>query len=111
MISPQDNYYSKDLAALLSKVSERKNYAGIYALSKAGNSGYTIIADSQYREGAVAGTDYFSVGSKYPTDVYRQGKSILDKIYNGKSASSFTTSLASARGGRQVVTAYMPIYG
>lgn len=108
---PKADTFSKELSALLSKVSERNGYAGTLLLARAGDKGYAVLADSKFREGGVAGTDYYAAGAAYPPSVYKYASKRLENIYAGKSAAGYVPGLVTARNEKAVLSVYVPIYG
>ncbi len=99
----------KQLSHLLHKVKQQRNLERLYILVQAAPSGYLYIADSNYRDNGVQGTDYMSPQDQYPMDVYKSGRGAIEQIFKGKSTSGYADSIINTHDNRKIVSAYLPI--
>lgn len=99
----------KQISHLLHKVKQQRGLERLYIVVKTAPSGYLYIADSDYRDNGVQGTDYMSPQDQYPMDVYQAGRSAMEQIFGGKSTSGHTGSLITTPDQRKAVSAYLPL--
>lgn len=92
--NPSDGSY-RAVAELLSQVNIQQGYEKLYLI---------------YRDGDKV-PRYLEDGREFPLSAYRPVKSILDKIYTGKSVGSYANDLVTREDQRQVAVACLPLYG
>ncbi len=83
------------VAALLSQVTIQQGYERLYLL---------------YRDQNKA-PHYLENGNEFPVSVYKPVKSMIDKIYTGKSVGAYANDLILREDGRKVAVSCLPIYG
>lgn len=99
----------KQISDLLHKVKQQRNLERLYIIIKAAPSGYLYIADSNYRDNGVQGTDYMSPQDQYPMDIYQSGRSAMEQIFSGKSTAAYASGLITTPDQHKVVSSYLPI--
>ena len=92
--NPSDGSY-RAVAELLSQVNIQQGYEKLYLI---------------YRDGDKV-PRYLEDGREFPLSAYRPVKSLLDKIYTGKSVGSYANDLVTREDQRQVAVACLPLYG
>lgn len=109
---PAANESYKFLAGLLNQINAQQGYDNCYLLFRAHDKTLQYLVDGNYRDNALAGTDYFVPEAVYPTSgAYKAVKNIIDKIYSGKSTGGYTTELITRQDLKKVSATCLPVYG
>lgn len=108
--SPQIDATYRHLAGLFAQVSVQKGYERMLLLTRSADGQYHVLTDGAYRENAPE-EGYYAPDALYPADAYKPAKSILDAIYSGKTQAGYVSNLIARPDGKQVVGAYLPVYG
>lgn len=102
----------KFLAGLLSQLNTQQNYQKSYLLYRSEDKKLRCLVDGSYRDNAEAGADYFAPGADYPlSGAYKPVKTVVDKIYSGKTTGGYTTELVTRPDFKKVVVTCLPVYG
>lgn len=109
---PTINANYKFLAGLLSQLNTQQNYQKSYLLYRTEDKMLRCLVDGSYRDNAEAGADYFAPGADYPVSgAYKPVKTVVDKIYSGKTTGGYTTELVTRQDLKKVAVTCLPVYG
>lgn len=109
---PAINADYKFLAGLLNQLNTQQNYQKSYLLYRADDKTLRCLVDGSYRDNAEAGTDYFAPDADYPVSgAYKPVKTVVDKIYSGKTTGGYTTELVTRQDFKKVSVTCLPVYG
>lgn len=109
---PKADARYKSIAGLLAQVRGRNDYKAMYLLFRGQNRQYQYLIDANYRDNAMAGSEYYAPATAYPTNTYTNSTALLGSLYAGEAAYVKTGKKIAARpGDGEVLCVYLPVYG
>ncbi len=109
---PQLDPDFKNIAGLMAQLCSQQGFENMYMVVRTTEKKLQYLIDGSYRDNGKAGTDYHAPADAYPEDNgYKGVKSVVEKIYSGKSTGDYSSELVTRMNGKKAVVSCLPIYG
>ena len=102
----------KNIAGLMAQLCSQQGFEDMYMVARTADKKLQYIVDASYRDNGKAGTDYHAPADSFAEDNgYKSVKSVVEKIYTGKTTGGYSSELVTRMNAKKAVVTCLPVYG
>ena len=110
-LEPAMNSEYKNIAGLMAQLCSQQGFEDMYLLVRTPEKKLQYLVDGSYRDNGKVGTDYNAPADNFPEDNgYKSVKSVVDKIYSGKTTGDHASELVTRINAKKAVVSCLPVY-